>query len=376
LQRPLGKDELARAIVETVRQPLLLLDESFRVLEANPAFYRHFLESPNGTIGRQIFELGDRQWDLHPLRDLLARVLAENSIEDYEVRHEFPAIGERVVILDARQVSLDDKKQLLLLVAFEDVTERRALEATALSYAQQLEASNRQLEEFAHAAAHDLQEPLRKIRMFSDRFAQSFGSVAMSERQRDYLDRMTRAVARMQQRIDDTLKLARLSRRAPSISLVDLNAVLGRVLDDLGEQISSTGAQIEADEFPVIHANAAQLELVLQNLIANSLRFRKPGITPRIVLRCELVRLNSAEALRITLSDNGVGFPGELAHRLFRPFERLHPRDEFDGTGIGLSIVRRIVESHGGQVSARSRAGEGATFEVTLPLSQEPTHGR
>lgn len=375
--RLLSKDQLARAIVETVRQPLLLLDDGFIVVEANPAFYQHFRVSPAETTGEEIFALGNHQWNIGALRELLKRVIADDlAIEGYEVRHDFPFIGERVVIVNARQVVLDQQKQRLLLVTFEDVTARRHLESTASAYSRRLETINRELEEFAHAAAHDLQEPLRKIRVFADRFVRSFSAESLTAPQRDYLERITSAAARMQRRIDDVLKLARISRKAPSVSLVDLNAVLSRVLDDLSELIERAGAQVDADILPPIQANAAQMELVLQNLLVNALKFRRPDVAPRIRIGCELPSSDPTPVLRLVVSDNGVGFPPDKADRLFRPFERLHARDQFDGTGIGLSIVRRIVELHGGQVRASSAPGEGASFEVTLPLEPRMTDDR
>ena len=369
----------ARAVVETIRQPLLVLDSGFRVSSANRAFYRDFEVDPGSTIGAPFWELGGGQWDVPALRELLERVLAVDTVvEDFEVRDTFPGLGLRSFLVNARQVDLesegeDERDDRLILLAFEDVTDRIRAQQALEHHARQLERSNRDLEEFAHAASHDLQEPLRKVRTFADRLAGSLGDAALDEKQRLYLDRMQDAAIRMQTRIDDLLVLARVSRQKSRRVPVDLDAVVAGVLRDLEGPVQESGAEIEVGSLPVVVADAAHMELLFQNLISNALKYREPDEPPRIRVRARPLEPpagDDREWTRIEVTDNGIGFEQVYAEQIFRPFERLHGRGEYEGSGVGLSVCRRVVELHGGWIRARSAPGEGATFEIDLPNTQ------
>ena len=369
-----GIEDYAWAVVQTIRQPLLVLDADLRVVSANPAFYRHFQTEPGETLGARVWKLGNGQWDIPALRSRLGRVLpADTVVEDFEVRHVFEHLGPRVLLLNARQVRRDERRFQLILLAFEDVTERLRAERAVERHASQLERSNRDLEEFAHAASHDLQEPLRKVRTFADRLVGSLDRDALDERQRLFLDRMQDAAARMQTRIDDLLVLARVSRRDPARGTVELGAVVGGVLRDLESTTAAAGATIEVGALPSIEADAAHLELLFQNLISNSLKYRNPAIPPAIRIAASPAEVPPGDDrrwTRITVADNGIGFEQQYAERIFRPFERLHGRGEYEGSGVGLSVCRRVVELHGGTITAAGRPGEGATFEILLPDTQ------
>lgn len=367
-----GSEAYARAIVETIRQPLLVLDDRFRVLSANPAFYRHFRVDPSDVEGTELWALGNGQWDGPALRRLLTRVLETHEpVEDFEVRHEFESIGWREFLINARQVAREGTEYQLLLIAFEDVTERRRAERALREHTRQLERSNRDLEEFAHAASHDLQEPLRKVRTFADRFVASVETASLDDRQRLYLERMQDGAARMQKRIDDLLGLARVTRRQPDRESIDLNDAVDAAIAALETPIAEANATIEVGELPRIEADQAHMELLFQNLLSNAIKYRRPDVPP--VVRVEGGPAQASDPheqrpmVRILFSDNGIGFEQEYADRIFRPFERLHGRSEYEGTGVGLSICRRVVELHDGTISATSSPGEGATFEVRLP---------
>lgn len=374
-----GSGDFARAIVQTIRQPLIVLDERYRVVSANPAFYRHFGVPAEDTVGRLLWELGDRQWDEPALRELLSGVLAEHeTVEDFEVRHEFQRLGPRVFLVNARQVSLEGEGYRFLLVAFEDVTERRRAERLLMRYTDQLRRSNRDLEEFAHAASHDLQEPLRKVRTFADRLVGSVDAAALDERQRLYLDRIEDATRRMQQRIDDLLDLARVARAEMRHEDVDLGAVATSVLRDLESAVAETSAEIDVGPLPGIEGDAAHLELVFQNLLANALKYREADAPPRVRIASSPAAApdgDEREWISITVSDEGIGFEQQYAERIFRPFERLHGRTEYEGSGVGLSVCRRIVEAHSGRIRATGEPGEGATFEILLPTTQKELEG-
>ena len=369
----------AAAIVETIRQPLVVLDERMRVLEANPAFYRAFHGNPAETVGSHLFDLGGAQWDIPTLRDGLVRVLSDDvPLDDLEVRHTFGGIGDRALLVNARQVAVGEKGERLLLVAFEDVTDRRRAERAARHYAEQLERSNRELGEFAHVASHDLQEPLRKVRAFTSRLLASLDPGQLNERQRDYAARLDAAAERMQQRIDDLLVLARVGREQPARQAADLNSVVARALSDLSIAIERSGAQVHVNELPTIQAEPAHFELVFQNLVSNAIKFARADTPPRIQISAQShapPAHDDRDWVRLRVADNGIGFDPQYADRIFRPFERLHGRDEYQGSGVGLSIVRRVAELYGGSATADGIPGNGACFELILPttqLSEEP----
>ncbi len=241
-----------------------------------------------------------------------------------------------------------------------------------------LERSNFDLLQFASVASHDLKEPLRKIQTFSNLLAQSLGEKLNGE-EREHFERIVRSAARMQALVDDVLRLSRLSRSDIRYEPVDLNQIIARILDDLDIVIREKGALIEVDELPVLDAISGQMHQLFQNLISNALKFTADR-TPRITIE---TRPATAEQLAnfglpdddhvvITIRDNGIGFAGQYREKIFGMFQRLHGRSRFEGTGIGLTICRRILENHNGSISAEGQSGQGAAFHLILPRTQRP----
>ena len=234
----------------------------------------------------------------------------------------------------------------------------------------QLRASNRELEDFASVASHDLQEPLRKIQAFGDRLEARAGP-SLGAEGLDYLHRMRNAAGRMQTLISDLLQFSRITTRAQPFAPVDLKEIASDVLNDLETRIEQTGGSVELGDLCPIDADAMQMRQLLQNLIANALKFRKPSVAPVVQVRSEIDR--PAGVCRIYVQDNGIGFDEKYLDRIFNVFQRLHGRGTYEGTGIGLAVCRKIAERHGGSITARSRPGAGSTFIVTLPLRQPRT---
>lgn len=239
---------------------------------------------------------------------------------------------------------------------------------------QELARSNRELESFASVASHDLQEPLRKITAFGDRLKSADGE-ALSERGHDYLERMRNAATRMQSLIEDLLAYSRVTTRGQPFAPVSLAGVTREVLSDLELRIEKTGARVEVGELPTVEADPTQMRQLLQNLLANALKFQRPGETPRI--RVDGHRMagsrNGSAAVQIRVQDNGIGFDEKYLDRLFKPFQRLHGQSAYEGTGIGLAICKKIAERHGGGITARSAPGQGACFLVELAV--QPLRG-
>ena len=241
-------------------------------------------------------------------------------------------------------------------------------------YTQKLERSNRELQDFAYVASHDLQEPLRKIEAFGDRLVTRFGK-DLPDDGRMFLDRMQNAAGRMRRLINDLLDYSRVTTKAKPFTRVELGEVLSGVLSDLQIRIEESGAVIKSEVLPVVDADATQMRQLLQNVLANALKFRKADVKPEINITCSTDADRSGPGhrsphLRIEIRDNGIGFDNKYKEQIFTIFQRLHGRLEYEGTGVGLATVRKIVERHGGSIDADGQPGIGATFIIELPMHQ------
>ncbi len=234
---------------------------------------------------------------------------------------------------------------------------------------QELARSNEELQQFAFIASHDLQEPLRKIKTFGDRLKATYGDT-LTEQARDYLDRMQNGVRRMQALIEDLLTLSRVTTRAQPFVSVNLNQVTQEVLSDLEVLVQQTKGSVEVGDLPTIKADPLQMRQLLQNLIGNALKFHRQQEPPIVKIYSQITNEeNGSELCRIIVEDNGIGFDEKYIERIFNVFQRLHGRSEYEGTGIGLAICRKIAERHQGTITAKSQPTQGASFIVTLPIN-------
>jgi PAS domain S-box-containing protein len=265
----------------------------------------------------------------------------------------------------------ENGREVGAVLIFKDITERKQVEQSLSEKAEELARSNAELEQFAFVASHDLQEPLRKIQAFGDRLKTKCETVNLGEG-RDYLDRMQGAAARMQTLINDLLAFSRVIRSSQPFVPVDLAAVTREVLGDLEVRIEKTGARMQVGELPKIDADPLQMRQLMQNLISNALKFQPPKAKPIVRIQSRLDEGGAAAApyYHIFVQDNGIGFDEKYLEKIFAVFQRLHGRSEYEGTGVGLAVCRRIVDRHGGSITARSQPGKGATFIVTLPAQQ------
>ena len=265
-----------------------------------------------------------------------------------------------------------------------DITERKSAEEKLRRFAAQLEQSNAELQNFASVASHDLQEPLRKIQAFGGRLRVKCGEV-LGAQGLDYLDRMEGAAQRMQVLIQDLLKLSRVTSRGLPFETCVLGEIVLAVISDLEVAIEQKNARVEIGALPVVKGDPVQMRQLFQNLISNALKFQRAGETPLVSVSsktfapAERIIPGAApgeEVCEITVRDNGIGFDARFTEQIFVVFQRLHTRSEYEGTGIGLAVCRKITDRHGGTIVAKSAEGEGATFIVTLPLKQpsDATH--
>jgi signal transduction histidine kinase len=350
-------------VFETTRQPFLVLDHLFRVVTANTAFWRQFQLPPDETVGRSLWAAGGGEWASSDLRGLLEQLLSNRrEINGYELVGEF-AGTRRVLLVDGREIIQDDiDGERFILVGLEDVTVQRNAEALTERARVVLERSNRDLQEFASVASHDLQEPLRKILAFGERL-HSRAESSLDDVARDYLARMLDASRRMRQLIDDALACSRVSIGAAPFDMVSLDGALRDALANVDLPAAGT---VDAAPLPSIEADAGQMRQLFQNLLTNAFKFKQDDVPPRVTVGAH--RADDGE-WTLTFADNGIGFDPQHGERLFAMFQRLHGR-RFDGSGIGLAVCRRIVERHHGSIEANGVLGSGATLTVRLPERQ------
>jgi light-regulated signal transduction histidine kinase (bacteriophytochrome) len=263
----------------------------------------------------------------------------------------------------------DYKQMVLEKEKFQKILENKVRE---------LDRSNKELEEFAYIASHDLQEPLRKITSFSERLKEKLPSNLEPDVQL-YLNRMLAATENMRTLIDNLLEFSRTSRNREPFAKVDLNNTLADVKADLELKIEESSAQIEANKLPVIDAIPMQMRQLFTNLFTNAIKFKKADQPPRIRITCRVLSNEEVDArhlrpnLRyylISVSDEGIGFDQEYAEKIFQIFQRLHGKAEYPGSGIGLAICKKIADNHMGTIYSESVQGKGATFNIILPETQ------
>lgn len=354
-------------ILDTVRQPLLVLDHDFRVTQANRAFFRTFRVHPADTIGTVLFALGDGQWDIAPLREMLRDKLPlESQLDDFDVDHVFPEIGRKIMLLNARLVSHGPDTPRVILLAIEDVTTLRETDARLAQQRTELQRSNAALDEYASIASHDLQEPVRKILSFGERLMTSASGV-LDATQRQQLERVMSAANRMRVLVNDLLEYSQVTTRVATFARTDLSKIAREVAVDLETAISESGGHVNIGALPIIDADPREMHQLLQNLLSNALKYRRPDCTVVVQVSAEIIP-GPTSTCSLTVADNGIGFKQEYAEKVFKMFERLHSRDAYGGSGIGLAICRRIVERHGGSIAATSTPGVGSTFIIELPV--------
>lgn len=306
-------------------------------------------------------------------RKLVERTKASEHAEvDAEIAFGLSLIISVVLIsslgyLSSRMVHLGEEaaeeERTLRASIEQEALRTKAAEARLERTMVELKRSNEELQNFAFVASHDLQEPLRKIRSFSDRIRKKAGDGLDAEAM-DSLDRVESAAERMQRLILDLLDLSRITTKVRPHTSIDVNAEIEGVIDDLQARIDDTGGRVVFSNLPRVEADQAQIRQLFQNLIANALKFRREGIPPVVTIGAQ-PRPDGRVTFRV--SDNGIGFEAKYADRIFVVFQRLHGRGEYEGSGIGLAIVRKIVERHGGSIEGQGAPDEGAVFIFDLP---------
>ena len=397
------------AILANIHEPLLVLDKDLRVVSASKSFYKKFTLTPEETEGILLYDVGNKEWDIPALRQLLEDILPKNSeFQDFEVVHTFPRLGEKIMLLNANRIIQKVHHKQLILLSIADITEvrKKALEfitkeKNLLARQNQvlekavekrtnelkkvnetleesnfsLQILNKELESFSYIASHDLQEPLRKIQAFANRIMESENT--LSDKAKDYFNKIQNGAQRMQALIEDLLSFSSVHNiKGKKLIKTNLNVIIEEVKTELNEVIEVKNATVRVSELCDVKIIPYQFRQVMLNLISNALKFSVPGKPPVISIKSSHVKyskINVAglpplkEYCRIVIADNGIGFEDRYKEKIFEIFQRLHDKDDYPGTGIGLAIVKKIIENHNGIVTAKGELGKGATFEIYIP---------
>lgn len=390
------------AIVAALREPIVVLDTNLRIKNINRAFAKKYNIEKHEAAGKLIYEIQNHLFDNIPMRAMLEKVLPEKTqLDDYQISVNLLPYGESIMLLNARQVTNETSKEQLILLAIEDITERRIIEkrlqvlsdgfeakvqertADLLSANIELESSikklhdaNVQLQEYAYVASHDLQEPLRKILMFISRILGMEEKI--SDEALNMLEKISKSSIRMNTLIKDLLAYSYLNNPDTQFISTDLNVILANILIDFELLIEERNLDIKLGKLPVINAIPLQMNQLFYNLISNALKFYKnDGSKSKIEISSH--KLTAAQVRKhlsldsalpyyeIVIKDNGIGFNEQYKNKIFTIFQRLHNSGTYTGTGIGLSIGKKIVENHKGIIFSKSEENVGAEFHIILP---------
>ena len=349
--------------------------------------------APGDDLTYELFIERVHPEDRDDVNALITQAFQTKKFDEFYHRIQLPD-GTVKTMHSKGDVILDQKGEVKYMFGTgQDVTEAKEVEQQLLAKSQELELTNQELEKFASIASHDLREPLRKIITFAGMLDNEFKDV-LGGKGRTYLEKMVNSSERAQNLIDDILEFSSLSAGNVNFGPVKLNTVVEQVLSDIEVLVNNTGAEIKADPLPAIDGIESQLGLLFQNLITNAIKFGKDDLPPQINIHASIVKGNELpedyvkdkkphfsilhnsrfwdheKFCRITVADNGIGFDEAYLDRIFSLFQRLHGKQTYEGTGIGLAICKKVVDIHHGVITAKSKPGEGATFIITLPVSQ------
>jgi len=370
----------AETVIQTVRDPLVVLSADLRVHSANEAFYNTFKVSAAETEGRLIFELGNGQWNIPKLRELVEDViLRSNFFNDFEIEHGFGQIGHRTFFVNARLLQGAESRAKMILLGIQDITERKQAEAAVIQAQQELQQhaqslektvaertaalreTVRELEAFSYSISHDLRGPLRAMNNFAQMLRENYAA-QLDDTGRDYLQRISASAGRLDKLVQEVLNYTRILRAEVPLTRIDMDQLVREILHSYPDwQPPQVDIQIEGTLPPVL-GHEGFLTQCVSNLLSNAVKFVAPGVRPRVRIWAEPRNTR----VRINFQDNGVGVAPEDETRIFRMFERIHPAAEYEGTGIGLTIVRKAVERMRGRVNFESEPGQGTTFWLEL----------
>ena len=360
----------AQDIVDTVREPLLILDTTLRVQSGNRAFYRTFRVSPEETENRLIYELGNGQWDIPALRNLLEDIVPTSSVfNDFELEHDFPALGRRVMLLNARKLQAGHHGELVVL-AMEDVTDRRRAEEEVAKARQASENANRTKSLFLANMSHELRTPLNAIVGYSEMLQEEAAEQSLDSFVVD-LEKINASGKQLLGLINDILDLSKIEAGKMELFIegFDLGALIDEVAATIGPMVAKNANVLRIErsaDLGGMRADQVKVRQALFNLLSNATKFTHEGT---ITLEAGRERMDGSEWIVFRIIDTGIGLSPEKLLRLFQDFTQADASTtrKFGGTGLGLALTRRFCQMMGGDVTVRSVPGEGSTFTIKLP---------
>ena len=381
-QELLKQRTFIEALLDAIVDVIAVIDTDYRYISVNRAALNKYGLKKEDLIGKQILEIFPSVAQTSMYRDLQR---AMNGEFVYDLTYTSTVISRHFENYYIPLFDINERVYAVMIVGH-DITEvlqasedSRKAKDTLMAKNQELQRSNEELEQFAYVASHDLQEPIRKIATYSNKLL-TRSQEHFSEETRTYLERINKSTARMYELINGLLHYSRIARGNNHFVHVDLREVITSVLGDFDLKIQQKRAVVQYDQLPKVEAVAIQMRQLFSNLISNSLKFSKKEIPPVIQIASSALTdeqkdfyklKRTVDYVNVFYLDNGIGFEQAYAEKVFELFQRLHGRNEYEGSGIGLSICRKIVSNHGGLIFAFSQPGKGVTFQVILPVSQQ-----
>ncbi|WP_321288976.1 ATP-binding protein [uncultured Sunxiuqinia sp.] len=382
------KEEIARSardyaenIIATVRDPLIVLDGSLRVVSASRSFYTTFKTIPEKTEGKLFYELDNGHWDAPALKMLLNEVLPEKStMDDYEVEHDFKRIGKKIMLINARELLQERGKNRLILLSIQDITKRRAAERDLLILNSELEAKTNELQQILYITTHDLRSPLVNIQGFNRELEASLNELTkllknvelpdslklsynqvVNEEIPEAMHFIRSSADKMDGLLRGLLSLSRLGRQKIIFSNLDMNKLMHDVIENYEYKINESQVEIDVSDLPHCQGDELQINQLFSNLIDNAMKFFDPKRPGKIKISGE----QENEFSKYTVEDNGIGIHSEHQQKVFELFHKLNP--EKSGIGLGMNIVKQVVEKHSGKIILESTIGIGTKFIILLP---------
>jgi two-component system cell cycle sensor histidine kinase PleC len=378
--------EYAESIIDTVREPLIALDHNLRVVTVSRSFYDFFKVNPEETVGQRIYDLGNRQWDIPKLRELLEDILPKKvSFDNYEVEHNFADIGRRIMLLNARQIQRASGKERIILLAIEDITERREIENGLEKAHEELKDLATELKrvalvksEFLANMSHELRTPLNSINGFSEvLYDETFGP--LNEKQKKYVNNVLTSGKHLLLLINQILDMAKVEagKMKLALSRLPMKNLLNDISMLVADMVSKKKLEMLleiADDLPDIEADELKVKEIMYNLLSNSVKFTPEG--GKIGMRASA--MGTGSEIEITVWDTGIGIASENTEKIFEGFFRVDtPYSRVtEGTGLGLPLSRKLVELHGGVLTLESEGlNKGTSVRFTLPVLSEKAVG-
>jgi two-component system CheB/CheR fusion protein len=369
--------ELSNSLIDTIREPLIILDQDLRVVTVSHSFYDVFKVKPEETVGQLIYDLGDKQWNIPKLRELLEDILPKKvTFDNYEVEHNFASIGRRTMLLNARQIQRASEKERIILLAIEDITERKEIEKglekaheELKELATELKRTSRVKSEFLANMSHELRTPLNSINGFSEvLYDETFGP--LNKKQKKYVNNILTSGQHLLLLINQILDMAKVEagKMKLTLSILSMKGLLNEISLLVADMVSKKKIEmlLEIDEdLPDIEADELKVKEVMYNLLSNAVKFTPEG--GKIGMRAKKVDAG----VEVVVWDTGVGIALENMEKIFEGFFRVDtPYSRVtEGTGLGLPLSRKMVELHGGKLFVESEGLNcGTSIRFTLPI--------